>query len=240
MPTDPFVHLHVASGYSLRHGASSPAALVERAAALGQDALALTDRDGLYGAVRFVLACRDAGIAPILGLDLAVHPVLGEVGRPGPVGSRVRRTPAGRLGWGLTLAERTADRGVARPAAPPRRTPVRGGSEVDPRHARVLLLARGRTGWASLCRLVSAAHLGLRPDLGTGAATGTGPPVGPDPRALDPRGPAPEVRRGSPVTSLEVVAEHADGLVLVLGPESEVGRALAGRRPDLAEAALAP
>jgi len=117
---------------------------------------------------------------------------------------------------------------------------VRGGSEVDPRHARVLLLARGRTGWASLCRLVSAAHLGLRPDLGTGAATGTGPPVGPDPRALDPRGPAPEVRRGSPVTSLEVVAEHADGLVLVLGPESEVGRALAGRRPDLAEAALAP
>ena len=30
MPVDPFVHLHVASGYSLRHGASSPAALVAR------------------------------------------------------------------------------------------------------------------------------------------------------------------------------------------------------------------
>ena len=48
--SDPFVHLHVASGYSLRHGASHPRALVERAADHGMDALALTDRDGMYGA----------------------------------------------------------------------------------------------------------------------------------------------------------------------------------------------
>ena len=41
-----FVHLHVASGYSLRYGTSRPEALVERAAAMGQDALALTDREG--------------------------------------------------------------------------------------------------------------------------------------------------------------------------------------------------
>ena len=257
MPADPFVHLHVASGYSLRHGASSPTALVERAAELGQEALALTDRDGLYGAVRFVLACRDAGVAPILGLDLAVHPVLGpglEGASGAALGARVRRTPAGRLGSGPTLAERAAT-GRAPTPAPGRRTPARGGAEVDPRHARVLLLARGRTGWASLCRLVSAAHLGLRPDdelvgVGGARAAGVAAPhaVDPrpvdrralDPRALDPRGPAPEVRRGSPVTSLDVVARHADGLVLVLGPESEVGRALARRRPDLAEAALAP
>ena len=33
--SDPFVHLHVASGYSMRHGASTPAALVERAAEHG-------------------------------------------------------------------------------------------------------------------------------------------------------------------------------------------------------------
>jgi error-prone DNA polymerase len=221
VPTDPFVHLHVASGYSLRHGASSPAALATRAASLGQDALALTDRDGLYGAVRFVLACREAGIAPILGVDLAVHPVLDDSAPP-VLGSRVLRTPAGRLGSGPTLAERT---GAVPRAAPARRTPARGGSEVDPRHARVVLLARGRVGWASLCRLVSAAHLGLRPE---------GPPVD------DPRARVPEVRRGSPVTTLEVVAQHSDGLVLLLGPESEVGRALARRRPDLAAAALAP
>ncbi len=81
-----FAHLHVASGYSLRHGASTPQALVERAAELGQPALALTDRDGLYGAVRFVRACQRSGVAPILGVDLAVR-------RPG---LRVRQ-PLGRV-----------------------------------------------------------------------------------------------------------------------------------------------
>ena len=54
--SDAFAHLHVASGFSLRYGASTPTTLVERASALGQPALALTDRDGLYGAVRFVQA----------------------------------------------------------------------------------------------------------------------------------------------------------------------------------------
>ena len=45
-----FAHLHVASGFSMRYGASMPEHLVERAAEHGQGALALTDRDGLYGA----------------------------------------------------------------------------------------------------------------------------------------------------------------------------------------------
>ncbi|MEY4348628.1 MAG: hypothetical protein RIS43_1047, partial [Actinomycetota bacterium] len=66
----PFTHLHVASGYSLRYGASFPEALVERAAEHGMTMMALTDRDGLYGAVRFVNACVEAGIAPIVGVDL--------------------------------------------------------------------------------------------------------------------------------------------------------------------------
>ena len=229
MPADPFVHLHVASGYSLRHGASSPAALVARAAELGQDALALTDRDGLYGAVRFVLACREAGIAPILGLDLAVHPVVGSspafLSGDGRMGARVLRTGAGRLGSGESLSERA------------RRTPARGGAEVDPRYPRVILLARGRTGWASLCRLVSAAHLGLALAGATPVdlAARMPPEVGSDPRAR-----IPEARRGTPVATFDTVAAHSDGLVLLLGPESEVGLALARRRPDLAIAALAP
>ena len=68
---DPFVHLHVASGFSLQYGACHPRALVERAAELEMDALALTDRNGMYGAIRFAKACRSAGIRPILGVDLA-------------------------------------------------------------------------------------------------------------------------------------------------------------------------
>src|SRR4029434_2804195 len=71
---DPFVHLRVASGYSMRYGATHPADLVSRAAEHGMTALALTDRDGLYGAVKFALACRSAGVRPIFGVDLAVAP----------------------------------------------------------------------------------------------------------------------------------------------------------------------
>ena len=67
-----FIHLHVASSYSLRYGTASPRALVERVASDGASALALTDRDGLYGAYKHVEACKAAGIAPILGADLAL------------------------------------------------------------------------------------------------------------------------------------------------------------------------
>ena len=74
---DGFVHLHVASGFSLQYGASHPQALVERAAEQEMDALALTDRNGTYGAVRFAKACQRAGIRPILGVDLAVTPTVG-------------------------------------------------------------------------------------------------------------------------------------------------------------------
>ena len=82
---DGFAHLHVASGFSMRYGASMPEDLVERAAEHGQGALALTDRDGLYGAVRFATACGRAGIAPVLGVDLAVEPLAsGAVARVGP------------------------------------------------------------------------------------------------------------------------------------------------------------
>ncbi|MGI8769105.1 MAG: DNA polymerase III subunit alpha [Propionibacteriaceae bacterium] len=72
--SDPFVHLRVASGYSLQYGASAPSELVQRAADHEMDILGLTDRDGLYGAIRFAKACLRAGIAPVLGVDLAVQP----------------------------------------------------------------------------------------------------------------------------------------------------------------------
>ena len=67
-----FPHLHVASYYSLRHGVCSPQELVQRAVELDLPALALTDRDGLYGAVRFMQACLEHGMPGILGVDLAM------------------------------------------------------------------------------------------------------------------------------------------------------------------------
>ncbi|HMC09288.1 MAG TPA: PHP domain-containing protein, partial [Actinomycetota bacterium] len=70
MPADPFVHLHVHSHYSLREGAARVEDLARRAAEMGMEALALSDHDGMYGAVRFSLACREVGIRPILGAEL--------------------------------------------------------------------------------------------------------------------------------------------------------------------------
>ena len=64
----------MASGYSLQYGASHPHVLVERAAEQEMDTLALTDRDGTYGAVKFAKACRRAGIRPVLGVNLAYRP----------------------------------------------------------------------------------------------------------------------------------------------------------------------
>jgi error-prone DNA polymerase len=182
---DPFVHLHVASGYSLRYGASHPRALVERAAEHGMDTLALTDRNGLYGAVRFAKACVIADVRPILGADLAIEP------------SGVLPTGLGGIPGGTTAARLTT-----------RATPTRGGSFRDPRLPRVTLLAGSQRGWAALCRLVSATHL---------------------------RG-----ERGDPVTTLELLGEHVTGreVLVMLGPESEIGRAATFRRDDLATQVL--
>lgn len=127
-----FTHLHVASSFSMRYGASSPAALVERAVANGQPRLALTDRDGLYGAVRFVQACQQAGVDPVLGVDLAVRaPREHQL----PPRAAPRRTPA--------------KGGVNREVDHPRVTVLARGAQM----------AGQGQGWAALCRLVSAVHL---------------------------------------------------------------------------------
>ncbi|WP_297373550.1 DNA polymerase III subunit alpha [Cryobacterium sp.] len=68
-----FPHLHVASAYSTHYGVTLPEALAGQAAADGATFLAVTDRDGLYGAVKHVRACVAAGLQPGLGADLEVH-----------------------------------------------------------------------------------------------------------------------------------------------------------------------
>ncbi|HXT91905.1 MAG TPA: PHP domain-containing protein, partial [Trebonia sp.] len=200
VPTE-FTHLHVASSYSLRYGTATPAALAARAAGLGMSALALTDRDGLYGAFKHVRACADAGIMPLLGVDLALR----------------------------------ADN---------------GGKDLA---GRVTLLAVGRQGWASLCRLVSAAH--AAPSVPREARQ---PPRTHSAPQAPSRGYAPArgqwgrdslvlggVTGGTapggdtvPAVTRELVAEHAGGLAMLLGPASDVGQAVAARRPDLARRAL--
>ena len=66
----PFVHLQVRSNYSLMRGASSLEALCAAAAGHGMRAIACTDVDGLYGAVRFREIALDCGLSPILGAEV--------------------------------------------------------------------------------------------------------------------------------------------------------------------------
>ena len=72
-PVPGYAELHAHSDHSLLDGVPSPEALAARAAELGLHALALTDHDGLYGAVRFVLAAQEAGIKPILGAEMTLE-----------------------------------------------------------------------------------------------------------------------------------------------------------------------
>ena len=67
-----FVHLNVHTCFSLLEGASSVGDIVERAAAHGYRQLAVTDTNGLYGAVPFMRKAKAFGIRPILGAEI-VH-----------------------------------------------------------------------------------------------------------------------------------------------------------------------
>src|SRR5437016_5452828 len=68
----PYIELHASSAFSFLRGGSFPEQLAEVAAELEMPALALSDRDGVYGAQRFSVAARESGIRPIIGCDLSM------------------------------------------------------------------------------------------------------------------------------------------------------------------------
>jgi error-prone DNA polymerase len=70
-----FVHLHVHSHYSFLRGADSVDDLALTAQRHGMSALAITDRNGLYGAIPFQKACDENGIKPIFGAQLVTETV---------------------------------------------------------------------------------------------------------------------------------------------------------------------
>ena len=70
--TDPFVHLHVHTEYSLLDGACRISQLLEKVKAMGQTAVAITDHGVMYGAVEFFKAAEKLGIQPIIGCEVYV------------------------------------------------------------------------------------------------------------------------------------------------------------------------
>ena len=68
-----FTHLNVSSAYSFHFGTAKPSQLVAAAKSLGFEALAITDSNGLYGAIKHINACLEENISPIVGVRLTVQ-----------------------------------------------------------------------------------------------------------------------------------------------------------------------
>ena len=138
-----FVHLVVRSEHSHLYGASRLDELIQAARALGYRDLALTDRGGLYGSIAFYQKAREAGLRPILGVEL-VHPAREKGAAPFSGLSEKGAVPFSPSG--------DAEKGTA-PFSPPARP------------SRAVCLARNLAGYRTLCRLTSGLHLDPRFDL---------------------------------------------------------------------------
>jgi len=125
-----YIELHTSSAFSFLEGASLPSTLIERAAELGYPAVALLDRDGVYGAPQFYRAAKAAGLKAIVGAELTIG-----------------RTP---------VADPSASRssGTAGPSV------LRTSGPSDPRTFSLPVLVSSAEGYRNLCRLITRAKLG--------------------------------------------------------------------------------
>ena len=150
----PYIELHTSSAFSFLDGASLPGTLIDRAAELGYPALALLDRDGVYGAPQFYRAAKAAGIKAIVGAELTI-------GAPA----------SAEASAGQALAE------SARQARPPTTDAPGGRSELGPRALglgpalrpspsglrpapwTLPVLVASAEGYRNLCRVITRAKL---------------------------------------------------------------------------------
>src|SRR5262245_9644436 len=151
-----YIELHTASAFSFLQGASLPETLVDRAAELGYPALALLDRDGVYGLPRFHKAAVAAGIRPIVGAELSIADgdMAGMAGRAGRVGERGEE---GQVGGPDEPRRREDDRDLTRPPGLP-------GLSRPPL---LSVLCETQEGYRNLCRLITL--MKLRAPKGAGA-----------------------------------------------------------------------
>ena len=149
-----YVELHAASAFSFLRGASLPETLVERAAALGYPALAIVDRDGVYGAPRFHKAAHSAGLRPLIGATLTLNTDI----RAADVATQTRAADDATQ----TRAADDADRRIGRSRRSISRSPHQQVTRFE-----LPILVSSQTGWKNLCRLIS--RMKLRAPKGEGA-----------------------------------------------------------------------
>jgi error-prone DNA polymerase len=144
-----YAELHCRSNFSFLEGASHPEELVARAVELGLEAVALTDRDGLYGAVRFAKAAKPTPLGAIAGAELTLEvPDLRPKRRSAPTPEESARFP--RL---VLLAE--DERGYANVARAISNAQLRGKkrdarsrlADFDGKSDGVIVLSGSRQGY---------------------------------------------------------------------------------------------
>jgi len=106
-----YVELHLCSAFSFLEGASLPEELVAEAARLGMPAGALLDRDGVYGAPRFHVAAKKAGIRAHVGAEISVADLGTQAGVPSWMPNKIPPRPV-RLA--LLVENRTGYRNLCR------------------------------------------------------------------------------------------------------------------------------
>jgi error-prone DNA polymerase len=137
----PYAELHAHSTFSFLDGASQPEKLVETAAELGLQGLAVTDHDGFYGAARFAEAATAHGVPTVFGAELSLGLSGPQNGVADPEGSHL-----------LVLAE--GQEGYHRLAGAITEAQLAGGEKGRPVYDLEELSARGRGHWVVLtgCR----------------------------------------------------------------------------------------
>ena len=124
-----YVELHARSAFSFLEGAAVPEDLIAACLALEMPAMALLDRDGVYGAPRFHLAAKKNGIKAHIGAEVTVQ----------LPGSKVESSEKYEGRW-------TTDNGIK-------------SSHARREVITIPLLVRNRTGYQNLCRLITLMKL---------------------------------------------------------------------------------
>ena len=136
----PYAELHCHSNFSFLDGASHPEELVNEAARIGLEALALTDHNGFYGIVRFAEAARAVGLRTVFGAELTLAPTKESPAEESPAEeSPVAATLTKQSSAELTNLSRTGP--------------------ADPKGRHLLVLARDPQGYALLARAISEGQL---------------------------------------------------------------------------------
>ena len=144
-----FIELHARSAFSFLEGASLPEDLIAACAQLNMPAMALLDRDGVYGSPRFHMAAKRAGIKARIGAEVTCEP------------------------WGNVML---SGAGTSRSEVPaqakhpyPRQDRQRVGTPHSARNDktfRLPLLVQSRLGYQNLCRLITKMKSRAKKDEG--------------------------------------------------------------------------